>query len=111
MFARLRVADWLNAAGSAKNLGTPGGLAVVFCPKGPTMALSSPERARQHVATLTRHYPGSKALSDAQRDLAAAKLEQYVAKIVSTAPPLTPAQLDRLASLLRPSAGGDSIAQ
>lgn len=36
----------------------------------------------------------------ARRDLAAAKLEQYIEKIVSTAPPLTPAQKSRLSALI-----------
>jgi len=37
----------------------------------------------------------------AERDLAAAKLADYVAKVVDAAPPLTPAQRDRIAALLR----------
>jgi hypothetical protein len=45
------------------------------------------------------------AVPDARRDLAAAKLEQYVAKVVATAPPLTSAQRDRIAALLRPVGG------
>lgn len=40
------------------------------------------------------------------RDYAAAKLEDYIRRTVDTAPPLTPAQRDRLALLLRP--GGDA---
>lgn len=36
----------------------------------------------------------------ASRDLAAAKLEQYIEKVVSTAPPLTSAQKSRLAALI-----------
>lgn len=38
-------------------------------------------------------------IEDARRDLAAAKLEQYIEKIVSTAPPLSPAQNSHLAAL------------
>lgn len=43
---------------------------------------------------------------EATRDLAAAKLEQYIERIVSEAPPLTSAQRDRLALLLR---GGGAL--
>lgn len=45
-------------------------------------------------------------ITEARRDLAAAKLADYVAKIVDDAPPLTEAQRDRIASLLRPTGGG-----
>lgn len=41
----------------------------------------------------------------ARRDLAAAKIESYVAKVVAEAPPLSPEQRDRLAMLFRPSGG------
>ena len=41
------------------------------------------------------------------RDLAAAKLADYIARVVDAAPPLTPAQRDKLALLLR---GGDQVA-
>lgn len=40
-------------------------------------------------------------VSDAKRDLAAAKLEAYIARVVAEAPPLTSAQRDKLAGLLR----------
>lgn len=42
----------------------------------------------------------------AYRDLAAAKLEQYIERVVSAAPPLTSEQRDKLAALLRPAGGG-----
>ncbi len=42
----------------------------------------------------------SAAAEAARRDLAAAKLEQYVARIVSEAPPLTSSQRDRIAALI-----------
>jgi F0F1-type ATP synthase delta subunit len=41
-------------------------------------------------------------LAEARQSLKAAKLAAYVARAVSDAPPLTPAQLDRIAGLLRP---------
>lgn len=44
-------------------------------------------------------------LHAAKRDHAAAMLEQHITRIVAAAPPLTPEQRDRLASLLRPVAG------
>lgn len=43
---------------------------------------------------------------DAKRDLAAARLEEHVRRIVAAAPPLTPAQRDRIAGILRPTAAG-----
>ena len=43
----------------------------------------------------------------ARRDLAAAKLEAYVSRVVAEAPLLSPEQLDRIAVLLRPD-GGDA---
>lgn len=45
-------------------------------------------------------------LHAAKRDHAAAMLEQYVTKIVSSAPPLLPEQRDRIAALLRPAGAG-----
>lgn len=44
-----------------------------------------------------------------QRDLAAAKLEQYIARVVSEAPPLTPTQIDRLAALLKAPAPAKTL--
>ena len=43
---------------------------------------------------------------DLARDLAAVKLEDYIRRTVDAAPPLTDAQRDRLATLLR---GGESV--
>lgn len=45
------------------------------------------------------------AATEARRDLAAAKLEQYVAKVVAEAPPLTADQISRISGLLRPAGG------
>ena len=39
--------------------------------------------------------------SQLRRDYAAERLAEYVAKVVDAAPPLTPAQRDRIAVLLR----------
>jgi hypothetical protein len=38
---------------------------------------------------------------DVRRDYATEKLAEYVGKVVAEAPPLTPAQRDRIAALLR----------
>ncbi len=59
------------------------------------------------VAALARFRPASDpVLVAAQQDLRAAKLAAHIAKVVAEAPPLSPAVLDRLASLLKPSSGG-----
>lgn len=42
-------------------------------------------------------------VTGARRDLAAAKIEQYITEVVASAPPLTQEQRDRLAALLRPT--------
>jgi hypothetical protein len=39
-------------------------------------------------------------LTQARRDLAGTQLERYIKRVVDAAPPLTPAQRDRLALLL-----------
>lgn len=44
-------------------------------------------------------------LARARLDLRAAKLEDYVSRVVAEAPPLTAEQLDRVAVLLRPGGG------
>lgn len=65
--------------------------------------------ARAKLASLHReHDPGSPVILEARRDLRAARLEDHVARIVAEAPPLTPEQCDRIAALLRPTAGGAS---
>ncbi len=40
-------------------------------------------------------------VADARRELAAAKLEAYIADVLASAPPLTPEQTARLTHLLR----------
>lgn len=65
--------------------------------------MSNPLKYRAQVAALTRsRTPDDPEFITARRDLAAANIEQYVARIVETAPPLTSAQRDRIASLLAP---------
>lgn len=70
--------------------------------KATTVDLTPAQRQRQRVATLSRHRPDSTELVDARRDLAAANLASQIERVVAEAPPLTQAQRDQLASLLRP---------
>jgi hypothetical protein len=44
-------------------------------------------------------------IAAARQELAAAKLEAYIAKVVAEAPPLSPEQRDRLSLLFRPAGG------
>lgn len=66
---------------------------------------------RGRVAALSRsRQPDDPDVVAARRDLKAAKLEDYVARVVAEAPQLTVEQRDRIAALLRPSVGGGSAA-
>ena len=66
-------------------------------------------RERGRVASLTRSRPADDPeLIDARRDLAAAKLDAYVKRVLAEAPPLTDAQRDRIAALLRPTKARDA---
>jgi hypothetical protein len=56
----------------------------------------------KHAAAQRWHRPDA---DDIARDLAAARLAEYIKRTVDAAPPLTPEQRDRLALLLR---GGDA---
>lgn len=65
--------------------------------------MSSTLSYRGKVAALTRSRSADDPdLRIARRNLAAAKLEQYIRETVAEAPPLTVEQRDRLAELLRP---------
>lgn len=56
---------------------------------------------------LRRHRPpDDPAIADAERDLRAASLADHIGRVVDAAPPLTPAQRERLALLLHPGTGG-----
>lgn len=61
--------------------------------KSPTLA------ARSRLGNAVRAGNQEAAL-EARRDLAAAKLEQYIAQVVAEAPPLTEAQAARISTLL-----------
>jgi hypothetical protein len=58
--------------------------------------------ARARIAGVTARDRDDPRLPDLRRDLEAAKLEEHVRQVVAAAPPLTPEQVDRLTSLLRP---------
>lgn len=61
------------------------------------------ERAR--VASLTRsRTPDDPDLVTARQNLKAARLEAYVERVVAEAPPLTPAQIDKIVTVLRGAA-------
>jgi hypothetical protein len=63
-------------------------------------------KARSRLATKSRSAVSASPdeIEDARRDLAVAKIADYVERVVSGAPPLTDLQRDRIAALLR--AGG-----
>lgn len=65
------------------------------------MSTSKPTlQARAELGVATRLRDPER-ISAARRDLAAAKIQQYVERVVAEAPPLTPEQADRLAAILR----------
>jgi hypothetical protein len=58
--------------------------------------------ADARAAALTRHRGAQhQSTLEARRDAEALRLEDYIKRVVDAAPPLTPAQRDRLALLLR----------
>lgn len=61
-------------------------------------------KARAELGVASRRGSGD-AIADARRNLAAAKLETYVQRILEEAPPLTPEQRDRVSALLRVGGG------
>ena len=70
------------------------------------MGLSQSLAARNTLANVCRHHPtDEKKKTDARRNLAEAKIADYVQKVVSSAPPLTDEQLERIAGLLRAGGG------
>lgn len=65
-----------------------------------------PDVAKARSRKAVAHRRGDQAaIIEAGRDLAAAKIEDYIRRTVEAAPPLTVAQRDRLAVILR---GGDA---
>jgi hypothetical protein len=66
---------------------------------------SEPQRLKRQLGGYTRR-GNAEAVERTRRELKAAVLEAHIKRVVDLAPPLTAAQRDRLAALLRP-AGGD----
>lgn len=59
--------------------------------------------ARNRLAITARHHSDNPdRITEARRELAAAKIHDYVEKVLAQAPPLTDEQRTRLADLLRP---------
>lgn len=69
----------------------------------PAFVGSEVARTRSRVAVTSRLGTPDD-VKAARQNHAAAKIADYVAKVVAQAPPLTPAQRDRIAVLLRGSA-------
>lgn len=66
--------------------------------------MSTLQHERARVAALTRSRAhDDPTLIDARRNLLAARLENYIKKVVDDAPPLTDEQREQIARLLRPS--------
>ncbi len=64
--------------------------------------VSQPRTARNRYGGVKRQHPhDEQRLEDARRELAAAKIEQYIDKVLSTAPPLTDSQRQTIVGLLR----------
>lgn len=71
---------------------------------GPALSPAGRKLKGKH-AILTRHRgPDHAETIEAERDYRAEVLAEHVRRVVDTAPPLTPAQRDRLAALLRGTA-------
>ena len=66
------------------------------------MALSEVQQARNHLGVIARrHKDNPAAVEAARRDLAAAKLQDYITRTVDAAPELTAEQRTRLAAILQ----------
>jgi hypothetical protein len=65
------------------------------------------KQMRADIARASRRTGDPISAADKRRDYAAAKLEDYISRIVAEAPPLTEDQRSRIAALLQ---GGDSNA-
>ena len=74
------------------------------------MAAKSPRRRRLvcTIAARERHNPDDPEIPALRAELAAEGLAEHIKRVVDAAPPLTPAQRERLALLLRPGAANAS---
>lgn len=69
----------------------------------PIVATKSQAQVCTHAGRLAssrRHHP-DRDTTTLERDLAAARIAAYAEKVLADAPPLTPAQVDRLATIFR----------
>lgn len=57
--------------------------------------------ARARVAAAQRHHPNDPKTAELTAEFKAQRLADHIARVVDSAPPLSPAQRDRLAQLLR----------
>lgn len=73
----------------------------------PALRGSEVARTRSRIAVATR-CGTLEDVTAARRDHATATLADHIQRVVAEAPDLSPQQLDRLAALLRPAAGGAS---
>lgn len=70
--------------------------------------MSSVTTERARIAALSRSRPkNDPELIEARQRLKTLRLEAHVQKALDQAPPITPEQANRIASLLRPVTGGE----
>ncbi len=69
------------------------------------MSAATRTLSRSHNALVRHRGRDDPATIEARRTLRAVQLEEHIQRVVGTAPPLTAAQRERLALLLRPGAG------
>lgn len=63
-------------------------------------SLPSPQSVTCRIAATLRHHPDAD-VTDLRRELHAAKIEKYVTELAEKFPPLTEAQRERLALLIK----------
>ncbi|KLL97290.1 hypothetical protein NJ76_13500 [Rhodococcus sp. IITR03] len=65
------------------------------------MAISTRSRSISgHIGNALKRDPNAD-LTELRRELAASRIQDHIEQVLSTAPPLTPAQVDRLTVILR----------
>jgi len=65
-----------------------------------TPSMPSPQSVTGRIAATLRHHPDAD-VTDLRRELHAAKIEKYVTELAKKFPPLTEAQRERLARLIK----------
>ena len=66
------------------------------------------KQMRADIARASKRTGDPMSAADKRRDYAAAKLEDYIRRVVETAPPLTQDQRSRIAALLRSGGGSNA---